>query len=39
MGSKGLTLSGAVGELMCSPGLTAFLQAPKVISPCDRTAF
>lgn len=39
LGSKDLTIRGDFLEVMWFQGLTAFLQPPKVISPCDRTAF
>ena len=39
LGSKDLTISGDFREVMWFQGLTAFLQAPKTVSPYDRTAF
>jgi hypothetical protein len=39
LGSGDLSISGDFLEVMWFQGLTAFLQPPKTVSPCDRTAF
>ena len=39
LGSRDLTISGDFLEVMWFQGLTAFLQPPRVVAPCDRTAF
>lgn len=39
LGSRDLTISGDFREVMWFQGLTGFLQPPKVVPPCDRTAF
>ncbi|WP_085316042.1 helicase [Derxia lacustris] len=38
LGNKELTISGNFQEVMWFQGLTAFLQPPKVVAPCDRIA-
>jgi len=39
VGRQELTISGDFQEVMWFQGLTAYLQAPKRVSPYDRTAF
>ncbi len=39
VGSKDLVITGDFLQVLWFQGLTDFLQAPKVISPLDRTAF
>lgn len=39
VGSKDLIISGDFREVMWFQGLTAYMQAPKVVSPYERTAF
>jgi hypothetical protein len=39
VGSRELTISGDFQEVMWFQGLTSYLQAPKRVSPYDRTAF
>lgn len=39
LGSRDLTITGDFQEVMWFQGLTAFLQPPKIVAPCDRSVF